>query len=165
MPREATSWIRPSRAVAARLPNNPAVRVERLDGQDALIVSPLDKVEEPASRVARRTASAGRLPRVDLPEILLEIAARTDVAVAFPHVSERAARVTDLGVSVCAGLLAEACNTGLEPLVRHETQRLRRDRLSWVSQHDLRDETWRAANARLVAAHTGIPLARAWGRW
>ena len=97
------------------------------------------------------------------PEILLEIAARTDFAVAFTHVSERAARVTDLGVSVCAVLLAEACNTGLEPLVRHETQSLRRDRLSWVSQNYLRDETLRAANARLVAAQTGIPLARAWG--
>ena len=80
-----------------------------------------------------------------------------------PDVSERAARVTDLGVSVCAVLLAEACNTGLEPLVRHETQSLRRDRLSWVSQNYLRDETLRAANARLVAAQTGIPLARAWG--
>ena len=113
--------------------------------------------------MALRTAIAGRLPRVDLPEILLEIAARTDFAVAFTHVSERAARVTDLGVSVCAVLLAEACNTGLEPLVRHETQSLRRDRLSWVSQNYLRDETLRAANARLVAAQTGIPLARAWG--
>ena len=151
------------RAVAARLPNNPAVRFERIDGKDELIVSPLDKVEEPASLVALRTAIAGRLPRVDLPEILLEIAARTDFAVAFTHVSERAARVTDLRVSVCAVLLAEACNTGLEPLVRHETQSLRRDRLSWVSQHYLRDETLRAANARLVAAQTGIPLARAWG--
>ena len=151
------------RAVVARLPNNPAVRFERIDGKDELIVSPLDKVEEPASLVALRTAIAGRLPRVDLPEILLEIAARTDFAVAFTHVSERAARVTDLGVSVCAVLLAEACNTGLEPLVRHETQSLRRDRLSWVSQNYLRDETLRAANARLVAAQTGIPLARAWG--
>ena len=138
------------RAVAARLPNNPAVRFERIDGKDELIVSPLDKVEEPASLVALRTAIAGRLPRVDLPEILLEIAARTDFA-------------ADLGVSVCAVLLAEACNTGLEPLVRHETQSLRRDRLSWVSQNYLRDETLRAANARLVAAQTGIPLARAWG--
>ena len=47
--------------------------------------------------------------------------------------------------------------------MRHETQSLRRDRLSWVSQNYLRDETLRAANARLVAAQTGIPLARAWG--
>ena len=81
---------------------------ERIDGKGELIVSPLDKVEEPASLVALRTAIAGRLPRVDLPEILLEIAARTDFA----------ARVTDLGVSVCAVLLAEACNTGLEPVAQ-----------------------------------------------
>ena len=64
-----------------------------------------------------------RLPRVDLPEILLEIAARTDFTAAFTHVSERAARVTDLGISICAVLLAEACNIGFEPLVRHDAQK------------------------------------------
>jgi TnpA family transposase len=98
-----------------------------------------------------------------LPEILIEIAGRTGFTAAFTHVSERAARVTDLGVSVCAVLLAEACNTGLEPLVRQDMQSLRRDRLSWVSQNYLRDETLTAANARLVAAQNGIPLAHAWG--
>ena len=51
------------RAVAARLPNNPAVRFERIDGKDELIVSPLDKVEEPAALVALRTAIAGRRGR------------------------------------------------------------------------------------------------------
>ena len=50
------------RAVAARLPNNPAVRFERIDGKDELIVSPLDKVEEPASLVALRTAIADGCP-------------------------------------------------------------------------------------------------------
>ncbi|EQD36363.1 Transposase, Tn3, partial [mine drainage metagenome] len=76
---------------------------------------------------------------------------------AFTHVSERAARVTDLGISVCAVLLAEACNTGLEPLVRYDVPSLRRERLSWVSQNYLRDETLTAANARLVAAQDEIP--------
>jgi Tn3 transposase DDE domain len=139
------------------------VRFERIDGKDELILSTLDKVEEPASLLALRNAVAARLPRVDLPEVLLEIAGRTGFTAAFTHVSERAARVTDLGVSVCAVLLAEACNTGLEPLVRHDMQSLRRDRLSWVSQNYLRDETLTAANARLVAAQNGIPLAHAWG--
>ncbi len=151
------------RAVAARLPSNPAVRFERIDGKDELILSTLDKVEEPASLLALRNAVAARLPRVDLPEILIEIAGRTGFTAAFTHVSERAARVTDLCVSVCAVLLAEACNTGLEPLVRQDMQSLRRDRLSWVSQNYLRDETLTAANARLVAAQNGIPLAHAWG--
>jgi hypothetical protein len=40
------------RAVAARLPSNPAVRFERIDGKDELILSTLDKVEEPASLLA-----------------------------------------------------------------------------------------------------------------
>ncbi len=151
------------RAVAARLPSNPAVRFERIDGKDELILSTLDKVEEPASLLALRNTVAARLPRVDLPEILIEIAGRTGFTAAFTHVSERAARVTDLCVSVCAVLLAEACNTGLEPLVRQDMQSLRRDRLSWVSQNYLRDETLTAANARLVAAQNGIPLAHAWG--
>ncbi len=139
------------------------MRFERIDGKDELILSTLDKVEEPASLLALRNAVAARLPRVDLPEILIEIAGRTGFTAAFTHVSERAARVTDLCVSVCAVLLAEACNTGLEPLVRQDMQSLRRDRLSWVSQNYLRDETLTAANARLVAAQNGIPLAHAWG--
>lgn len=60
-------------------------------------------------------------------------------------------------------LLAEACNTGLEPLVRPDLPALRRSRLSWVRQNDLRAETLTLANARLVAAQNGIDLARRWG--
>jgi hypothetical protein len=106
------------RAVAANLPNNPAARVEALDGQDELVLTALDKLEEPASLVQLREAVSARLPRVDLPDILLEIAARTDFASKFTHISERASRVGDFAVSVCAVLIAEACNIGLEPLVR-----------------------------------------------
>ena len=73
------------------------------------------------------------------------------------------------GSRILASASAPCCwrklgNTGLEPLVRHETQSLRRDRLSWVSQNYQRDETLRAANA-LVAAQTGIPLGARLGRW
>jgi hypothetical protein len=100
---------------------------------------------------------------VDLPEILLEIAARTDFASNFTHVSERASRVGDLAVSVCAVLIAEACNIGLEPLVRPEVPALRRARLSWINQNFLRNETLTDANARLVAAQNNIPLVQAWG--
>ena len=57
-----------------------------------------------------REEIARRLPRVDLPEILLEVAARTDFAAKFTHVSERESRVDDLRTSVCAVLIAEACN-------------------------------------------------------
>lgn len=151
------------RAVAARLPDNPAVRFETVGDKKELVLSPLDKLEEPASLVALREAVVVRLPEVDLPEILLEISARTGFAEAFTHLTERTARAQDLTTSLCAVLLAEACNTGPEPLIRHDVQALRRERLAWVNQNYLRDDTLVAANAMLVAAQNRVALAHAWG--
>lgn len=151
------------RRVAARLPQNPAVRFERVGDRDDLILTDLDKLPESPSLLKLRAAVAAKLPRVDLPEIILEIAARTHFVGAFSHISERTARAADLDLSLCAVLLSEACNTGFEPLIRRDIPALRRDRLSWVNQNYLRDETLVAANALLVAAQNGIPLAHAWG--
>lgn len=121
------------RAVLKRLPNNPAVRFETVNGKSDLILSPLDKLEESPTLKALRKAVINCLPRVDLPEILLEIEAQTGFSEAFTHITEARSRTEDLNVSLCAALLAEACNTGIEPLVRNDTQALRRERLLWVS--------------------------------
>jgi len=59
--------------------------------------------------------------------------------------------------------VAEACNTGFEPLLRKDVPALRRSRLSWVRQNYLREETLTLANARLVAAQNGVELASGWG--
>jgi hypothetical protein len=120
-------------------------------------------LEEPASLITRREGVAALLPRVDLPEALPEIQARPGFAVEFTHISEGAVRVTDLAVSLCAVLLAEACNIGLEPLVPPDTPALTRSRLAWVQQNYVRAETLIRANARLVDAQTKIPLAQTWG--
>jgi TnpA family transposase len=151
------------RAVARRLPDNPAVRFEIVDGKKDLVLSPLDKLDEPESLIKLREAVVSRLPVVDLPEILLEIAVCTGFTDAFSHLTERTARAQDLNTSLCAVLLAEACNTGPEPLVRHDVPALRRERLAWVNQNYLRDDTLAAANSRLVAAQNRVPLAQAWG--
>ncbi len=68
-----------------------------------------------------------------------------------------------LWISICAVLLAEACNIGLEPLVRQNIPALTRHRLNWVQQSYIRTETLTAANARLVDHQTKIPLAKIWG--
>jgi len=151
------------REVAAKLPSNPSARIETVAGKDELVVSGLDKLEEPPSLVRLRDEVNARLPRVDLPEILLEVAARTRFTAQFTHVSERQSRMADLSTSLCAVLLAEACNIGLEPLVRNDTAALRRARLSWVNQNFIRNETLAEANACLVAAQNSIPLVQAWG--
>jgi len=151
------------RSVAARLPNNPSVRFEGLPGKEDLILSALDKVEEPDSLVALRAMVSERMPRVDLPEILLEIAARTGFTESFTHISEHSARAAELTTSLCAVLLSEACNTGMEPLARSDIPALRYDRLTWVNQNYLRDETLVSANVKLVSAQNSLALAQAWG--
>jgi hypothetical protein len=111
---------------AANLPKNAAVQV---DGGE-LVLSVLDKLEEPPSfLVALKAAVATRmalLVLVDLPELLLEMHTRTDFADGFTHASEGGARAGGVTTSLCAVLLAEACNTGFEPPIRRDNPAVRR---------------------------------------
>jgi hypothetical protein len=151
------------RQVAANLPGNPAARVERRDGRDELVLSPLDKVERPPSLIALQAAISARMPKIDLPDVMLEVAARSGFADAFTHVSERHARVEEFATSLCGALVAQACNIGFEPMVRTDQPALSRNRLSWASQNFIRSETIAAANARIVAAQNALPIAHSWG--
>lgn len=149
--------------VAARLPENDAIRFEKVGEKTELVLSPLEALEEPPSLIALRNEIKARIPRVELPEILLEVAARTGCMGAFTHLTERTARATDLTTSLCAVLMAEACNTGPEPLIRQDKPALKRERLMWVDQNYVRDDTLVACNSVLVAAQNRITLARTWG--
>jgi len=113
------------RRTAGRLTANAAV--ELADGKVKL--SPLDRLEEPESLRLLRDRVGALLPRVDLPDVLAEVAAWTRFPEEFTHVSEAGARVDDLGTSVCAVLVAEACNVGLDPLARSAARGRRLDRL------------------------------------
>jgi TnpA family transposase len=148
---------------AANLPTNTAVRLDPSGSRTTLTLRHLDKLEDPPSLIALRERVEALLPHVDLPEVLLEIHARTGFTQEFTHLSESGARVTDLPVSLCAVLLAEACNIGLEPVERPDVPALTRSRLSWIQQNYLRAETLTRANARLVDAQSQIPLAQMWG--
>lgn len=151
------------RQTAARIPDNDAISVINTPAGPDLSVERLEKIEEPPSLIALRAAVDARLPRLDLPELILEMQARTGFADQFSHASEGNARADDIAIGICAVLVAEATNTGFEPLIRLDTPALRRSRLSWVKQNFLRAETLTAANAALVAAQNSITLAQVWG--
>src|ERR1700736_5146466 len=151
------------KAVATNFPNNSAARIEQVDGKDDLILTGLDKLDEPDSLISLRKEVQRRLPRAELPEILLEIAARTGFSNEFTHISERDSRASELVTSICAVLVAQACNTGTGPLERNDVPALRRSRLSWVNQNYIRNETLTAANACLVSAQNRIALVHHWG--
>lgn len=147
-----------------RVEKNPSVRFEVAEeGKPELILSPLDRLDEPETLIALRKEVLSRLPEVDLPELLLEISSRTGFTEAYTHLTEGRARAKDLTTSLCAVLLAEACNTGPGPLIREDIPALTRDRLAWVDQNYLRDDTHIAANNILVAAQNQTQLAKVWG--
>jgi TnpA family transposase len=149
--------------VAANFEGNDAVRLDLSGKYPSLTITNLDKLEEPPSLTQLSRQINELLPKVDLTELLLEIHAHTGFTDEFTHVSESNARADDLTTSVCAVLLAEACNIGLEPLVKHHVPALTRHRLNWVKQNFVRAETLVRANARLVDFQATMPLAKKWG--
>ncbi|KAB8139752.1 Tn3 family transposase [Chloroflexia bacterium SDU3-3] len=151
------------RRVADHLSTNAAVHVETHQKKERLKVDRLDKLEEPQRLVQLRERVAALMPRVDLAEALLEIHARTGFADEFTPLGSSNPRMADLPISICAVLLASACNIGIEPLIRPDIPALTRRRLEWVQFSCIRAETLSHANARLVDAQTTIPLAQQWG--
>ncbi len=133
------------------------------DGRARLHVDHLDAIGEPDSLVWLRGTAQTMLPRVDLPELLLEAHAWTGFLDAYTHLAETSTRTKDLSVSVAALLVAEACNVGLTPVIKPGEAALSRARLTHVDQYYVRAENHAAANAVLVDAQAQIPIAQAWG--
>ncbi|MGO9791510.1 MAG: Tn3 family transposase [Solirubrobacteraceae bacterium] len=98
-----------------------------------------------------RGEMARMMPRVDLPEVLLEIFAGTGVVDCFTHISGATTRMDELEVSLCAVLLSEAANFGLRPVINPAVRALTRGRLRHVDAAYKRLETISAANARFIA--------------
>ncbi|ASK71482.1 Tn3 family transposase [Klebsiella pneumoniae] len=149
--------------VAANFDDNKSVALDLSGKRPTLTITNLDKLEQPPSLLKLSEQVTALLPAVDLTELLLEIHAHTGFADEFTHVSESNARAKDLTISICAVLLAEACNIGLEPLIKHQVPALTRHRLNWVKQNYLRAETLVKANARLVDHQSTLLLAKKWG--
>jgi len=148
------------RTAAEELPANTAVRI---DQGGKVHLSPLEALAIPDSLDLLRATTAAMLPRVDLPELLLEVDSWTGFLSEFTHVSEATARMGKLNVSVAAVLVAEACNVGLIPVINDGDPALSRARLLHVDQNYVRAGTLRAANARLISAQSDISLATMWG--
>ncbi|WP_267469125.1 Tn3 family transposase [Nocardia cyriacigeorgica] len=149
------------RELAARLGDDTPASV---DEEGKLHVAALTAVPDPPSLIDLRRRVAAMMPRVDLPELVLELMSWCpEFAESFTHVAGTSARVADLGVSVAAVLCSQAMNVGLAPVTTPGTEALTRDRLRHVDQHYIRSDTMAAANTVLVNAQARVPLAQLWG--
>jgi len=81
-----------------------------VDAEGRLHVKKLDAVPDPPSLVDLRNRVQAMLPRVDLPEVILEVMAwHPDFAQAFTSVSGGQTRLADLHVTIAAALTAAGC--------------------------------------------------------
>lgn len=71
--------------------------------------------------------------------------------------------MSDVGLSIAAVLIAEACNVGLTPVIAEGHQALTRSRLGHVGQNYVRADTHAAANAWLIEAQAAVPITAMWG--
>ncbi|WP_331761108.1 Tn3 family transposase (plasmid) [Streptomyces anulatus] len=145
--------------VSGRLPDNAQIS---FDDDGRLHFAALEPEPEPTSLLDLRAAVNAMLPRVDLPEVLLEVFSWTGADQAFTSVTGGEARLKDLPVTIAALLVAHGCNVGYTPVISG-VDALKYGRLSHVDQTYLRLATYRAANATLIDTQAAIPLASAWG--
>jgi len=121
-------------------------------------------VEEPPSLADLRARTTAMLPRVDLPEVILEVMSwEPQLVEAFTAVSGGRSRLEDLPTLVAACLATHSMNVGYRPIAKKGVPALERSRLSHVFQNYFRPEILGVANAPLVARQAGLPLAQAWG--
>ena len=135
-----------------------------VDDDGRLHLPKLAAIPEPLSLADLRKRVSAMLPRVDLPEVILEVMAWVpEFTAAFTAVSGGQTRLDDLHVSVAACLTAQALNIGYAPVAKRGVPALEPDRLAHVSRAYLSAETFSLANAPLIDAQAGIPFAQALG--
>jgi hypothetical protein len=138
--------------VAAGLAANPAVRIS----SGKLHISRLEAAPEPDGFAAVRDAVAGLLPRIDYPELLLEVHARTGMFDAVRHISGSHVLRENLDITLAALTVARSCNIGLVPVIKTGDPALTEHRLLGTEKgFRFRDST--RCRPRPGGAHHQVP--------
>ena len=151
------------RGVAERFAGNEAVS---LDPDGRVHVARIKAENEPKSLLDLRARLEGMMPRVDLPEVILEVMSwEPGFGQAFTPVSggRSRLRIKDLDITIAACLTSHALNIGYGPVVKKGVEALERDRIGHVDLNYLRPETYAAANSPLIDRQATIALAQDWG--
>ena len=149
------------RDAAGRITAGTDVSVDR-DGR--LHVAALKAFPEPPSLLDLRKRVQAMLPRVDLPEVILEVMSwEPGFTAAVTPITGGRTRLAGLDTSIAACLAAHAMNIGFAPVISRGVPALERDRLAHVDHTYLCAENYAAANTPLIEAQARIPLAADWG--
>jgi TnpA family transposase len=131
---------------------------------DVLVVSPLKAEPIPESRTLLRERTQRMLPVVDLAEVLMEVDQHTQFTQSFVPSSHTLTREPGLNRTICAALLADACNLPYGVVSSPDDPALTEERIAFVHQQFIRADTLSTANRFLVSTQDGIALVRKhWG--
>jgi|GEM_PF-6572847 len=93
--RNSRGWSRSTNATVKtrtiyNLPKNEAITLDLTSKpRPTFTISPLDKLEEPLSLVRLKKTVGNMLPEVELPEMILEIHAKTGFLDEFRHITDK----------------------------------------------------------------------------
>lgn len=124
-----------------------------------LTISPItNNVPDGVSSFRNRIYSL--LPRIKLTDLLVEVDSWTGFTKHFTHL-QTGELVTDK-VTLFSAILADAINLGLVKTAE-ATPGLTFEKLAWVADWHIRDETYSKALSEVVNFHTKIPFSAYWG--
>lgn len=131
--------------------------VELRDGQLHIAAT---TASTPTQALAFSRKLDGMLPRARITEILHETNRATGFAAAFTNL--RTGESCDNENALLATILADATNLGLTRMAA-ASQGVTRDELIWTADAYIRSETYNAALAKIIDAHTILPISALWG--
>ncbi|WP_407241457.1 Tn3 family transposase [Escherichia coli] len=99
-----------------------------------MTISPLASLDEPDGLKRLSKMISDLLPPVDLSEVAAQINAHTGFADEFSMLVKPVPELMICPSASGAVLMAEACNIGLEPLIRSNVPALTRHRLNWTKR-------------------------------
>jgi TnpA family transposase len=165
LPETADAWLESRgqeldwrlKRFAHRLQRGQLEGVEMRD--DRLHISPVRLATPPEANALADRIDA-MLPRIRVTELLHEVARDTGFLGAFTNLRTGAPCSNEN--ALLAAILADATNLGLARMAQ-ASQGVTRDQLVWTADAFIRDDTYKAALARLIDVHHALPISGLWG--
>lgn len=126
-----------------------------------LIVSRLKAVAQDDEVSELEKMLTDRLPRIELPDLLIEVDSWTNFSKELKHASGSEKRPPELSASLYALLVSQACNLGIVKM--SEISNLNLNQMLWTHTWYFREETLKKATDCLVNFQYLQPLAKIWG--
>jgi len=152
------SFLELSTQVDERFPQNPWAEI--VDGNLRVKRVEVAEKKEEVEEIKNLIVSA--LPRVKLPDLLIEVDQWTHFTRHFTYFSGQETRTKDLQKCLFANFVGQGCNLGLANMADC-TPEISYSQLFHVSQWYIRDDTLRKAIAEIINFQHRLPIASIWG--